>query len=65
MVFDAHMHVGDFGMFGVSLDRDGLAELMRANEVADGIVFSPDNEAVVDVIESIPGAYGLYWADPN
>lgn len=65
MVFDAHMHVGDFGIFGVSLDRDGLAELMRANDVAVGVVFSPDNEAVVDVVESIPGVYGLYWANPT
>lgn len=65
MTFDAHMHVGDFGVFGVSLDRDGLAELMDANDIAAGVVFSPDNEAVVDVVESIPGAYGLYWADPT
>ena len=65
MVFDAHMHVGDFGIFGVSLDRDGLAELMHANDVAVGVVFSPDNAAVVDVVELIPGAYGLYWADPT
>jgi predicted TIM-barrel fold metal-dependent hydrolase len=65
MVFDAHMHVGDFGSFRVSLDRDGLAELMHANDVAVGIVFSPDNEAVVDVVDSIPTAYGLYWADPT
>jgi len=65
VAFDAHMHVGDFGTFGVSLNRDGLAELMHANDVAVGIVFSPDNEAVVEVVESIPGAYGLYWADPT
>ena len=65
MVFDAHMHVGDFGIFGVSLDREGLAELMRANEISVGVVFSPDNEATLAAVESIPGAYGLYWADPN
>ena len=65
MVFDAHMHVGDFGIFGVSLDRDGLAQLMRDNDVTTGIVFSPDNQATLDVVESIPGAYGLFWANPN
>lgn len=65
MVFDAHMHVGDFGIFGVSLDRDGLEQLMRDNDVTAGIVFSPDNEATLDVVESIPGAYGFYWANPN
>jgi uncharacterized protein len=65
MVFDAHMHVGDFGIFGVSIDRDGLAQLMRANEVSQGVVFSPDNQAAVDVVDSIEGVYGLYWADPT
>ena len=28
MIFDSHMHVGDFPLFNVSLDRDGLAALM-------------------------------------
>lgn len=64
MVFDAHMHVGDFGIFGVSLDRDGLAELMEENDVAAGLVFSPNNEAMLKAVESIAGAYGLYWANP-
>ena len=33
MIFDAHMHVGDFGpLFGVSLDGRGLEELMREND---------------------------------
>lgn len=64
MTFDAHMHVGDFGIFGVSLNRDGLAELMHENDVSAGIVFTPDNEAMVDVVESIDEAYGFYWANP-
>lgn len=65
MAFDAHMHIGDFGIFGVSLDRDGLAQLMRDNDVEVGVVFCPDNKAVLDAVECIPGAYGLYWADPT
>ena len=65
VVFDAHMHVGDYGIFGVSLDRDGLVELMSANDVTTGIVFSPDNDAVMEVVETVPEAYGLYWADPT
>ena len=65
MVFDAHMHVGDYGIFGVSLDRDALAELMHANDVAAGIVFSPDNSAVVHVVDTVAEAYGLFWADPT
>ena len=65
MVFDAHMHVGDFGIFGVSLDRGGLANLIRENDVSGGIVFSPDNEAMLDAVDSIAEVYGFYWANPN
>jgi hypothetical protein len=40
MIFDSHMHVGSFeSMFGVSLDRDGIDELMRENEISNGVVF--------------------------
>ena len=36
MIFDSHMHVGSFeSMFGVSLDRDGIDELMRENEIIE------------------------------
>lgn len=60
------MHVGDFGpLFGVSLDRDGLDELMRKNEIGAGVVFSPDNGYVREVVDSIPGAYALVWANPR
>jgi uncharacterized protein len=66
VIFDAHMHVGDFGpLFGVSLDGPGLEELMRENDVAAGVVFSPDNGYVRDVVESIPDAYALVWANPR
>ena len=66
MIFDAHMHVGDFGpMFNVSLDRDGLARLISEHEYEGCCVFFPDNEYVRTVVESIPEAYALYWANPR
>lgn len=66
MIFDAHMHVGDFGpLFNVSLDRDGLAALMEEHGYEGGVVFAPDNEYVREVVESIPGAYGLVWSNPR
>jgi len=66
MIFDSHMHVGSFeSMFGVSLDRDGIQELMHENEISNGVVFHPDNGYVRDVVESIPGLYGLVWANPR
>jgi hypothetical protein len=66
VIFDAHMHVGDFGpLFNVSLDRDGLAAIIDAFEYEGCCVFHPDNEYVRTVIESIPEAYGLVWANPR
>lgn len=66
MIFDSHMHVGSFeSMFGVSLDRDGLEELMRDHDITSGVVFHPDNAYVSDVVQSIPGAYGLVWSNPR
>lgn len=65
MTFDAHMHVGDFPLFNVSLDRDGLVELMRAHDIGAGVIFHPDNAYVQEVVEATPGAYGLVWANPR
>jgi predicted TIM-barrel fold metal-dependent hydrolase len=60
------MHVGSFeSMFGVSLDRDGLAAMMEEHEIGNGVVFHPDNAYVAEVVESIPGMYGLVWANPR
>ena len=66
MVFDSHMHVGFFGgVFGVGLDRDGIERLMRDHQIDNGVVFYPDNAYVAEVVESIPGLYGLFWANPR
>src|SRR5512132_1769396 len=66
MIFDAHMHVGDFGpLFNVSLDRDGLAALMEEHDYEGGVVFAPDNEHARTVVETIPGAYALVWSNPR
>jgi len=65
-IFDAHMHVGDFGpMFNVSLDRNELAELIEEHGYEGCCVFHPDNEYVRTVVESIPEAYGLVWGNPR
>ena len=59
------MHVGEFPLFDVRLDRDGLVTLMAEEGIDGGLVFHPDNEYVRDVIEAIAGAYGLVWANPR
>ena len=65
MIFDAHMHVGEFPLFNVSLDRDGLDQTLRENQIAGGVVFCPDNAYCLTVVTSVPGAYGLVWANPR
>ena len=65
MIFDSHMHVGDFPLFNVSVDRDGLVASMESEGIAGGVVFHPDNAYVAEVVESIPGLYGLVWANPR
>lgn len=64
-ITDAHMHVGDFPTFGVSLDEDGLADYLDKNDIETAMVFHQDNAMVQRVIQDIPGAYGLYWANPK
>jgi predicted TIM-barrel fold metal-dependent hydrolase len=60
------MHVGSFeSMFGVSIDRDGIQELMREHEIENGVVFHPDNACVAEVVETVPGLYGLVWSSPR
>lgn len=59
------MHVGDFPLFNVSLDRDGLVALMREHGIATGLVFHPDNDLVRGILAETPGVYGLVWANPR
>jgi len=65
VIFDAHMHVGEFPLFDVSLDGDGLRSTMAEHGITGGVVFHPDNAYVQEVVESIDGVYGLVWGNPR
>jgi predicted TIM-barrel fold metal-dependent hydrolase len=66
VIFDSHMHIGSPGaQYGVSLDAAGLIASMHENGIDAGALFAPENEAVRAVVESVPGVYGLYWANPR
>ncbi len=65
MVFDAHMHVGDFPMFGVSLDGPGLQTAMDEAGVDDGVVFHPDNDLVARTVSELGSVHALFWANPR
>jgi predicted TIM-barrel fold metal-dependent hydrolase len=65
VIFDAHMHVGEFPLFDVRLDRDGLVELMAEHHYGGCVIFHPDNALVAQILESVPAAWGLVWANPR
>lgn len=65
MTIDAHMHVGDFPAFDVGLDARGLDALLREWKIEAGMVFHPDNAYTREVVETVEGAWGLYWANPR
>jgi predicted TIM-barrel fold metal-dependent hydrolase len=65
MIVDSHMHVGDFPLFNVSMDRAGLVREMREQGISTGLVFHPDNDLVRSIIDQTPGVYGLVWANPR
>jgi predicted TIM-barrel fold metal-dependent hydrolase len=65
MIFDAHMHIGNYPLFNVSLDRDGLAATLEENGIDRCLVFAPDNAEVKRVVDTIPGAKALVWANPR
>ena len=65
MIFDSHMHIGDYPLFNTSLDRDGLASSLQENGIDRCMVFAPDNAEVKRVVDTIPGAKGLVWANPR
>lgn len=65
MIVDSHMHVGEFPLFNVSMDRDALISEMRAHDVATGFVFHPDNLMVRELLAHSAGVHGLVWANPR
>jgi len=65
MIFDSHMHVGDFPLFDVSLHREGLEQTLHENGIEGAVVFHPDNAYVRQVVASVRGVYGLVWANPR
>ncbi len=65
MIIDSHMHAGEFPMFNVGIDGDGLVALMRDHGIDTGLIFHPDNDLVRRIVSSTPGLYGLVWANPR
>ena len=59
------MHVGEFPLFDVALDEPGLIGLFEEFDYEAGIVFHPDNALTRGIVERVPNAWALYWANPR
>ena len=59
------MHVGEFPLFDVALDEPGLVGLFEEFDYEAGIVFHPDNALTRGIVERVPNAWALYWANPR
>jgi uncharacterized protein len=65
VIVDPHMHVGEFPLFDVALDEEGLVALFEEFDYDAGIVFHPDNALTREIVERVPNAWALYWANPR
>jgi uncharacterized protein len=65
LIVDPHMHVGEFPLFDVALDEEGLVELFAEFDYDAGIVFHPDNALTRGIVERVPNAWALFWANPR
>ncbi len=66
MIVDAHTHLGDFPLFNVGLDADGLVGLMDGNGISHSVLFSLPNELTLEAVMRYPNRLsGLVWINPN
>ena len=45
--------------------RQGLVELLAEFDYDAGIVFHPDNALTRGIVERVPNAWALFWANPR
>ena len=64
VIVDPHMHVGEFPLFDVALDEQGLVALFEEFDYEAGIVFHPDNALTRGIVERVPNAWALVLGQP-
>jgi len=66
VIVDAHTHLGDFPLFNVSIDAEGLIGLMDECGVTHSVLFSLPNELTLDAVRRRPKRFtGLAWVNPG
>jgi len=65
MIIDAHTHLGDFPVFNVNLDADGLVDLMDEYGIIQSVLFSLPNKLTLEAVRKYPERLsGLVWVNP-
>lgn len=65
MIVDAHTHLGYFPVFNVSLDADGLVNLMDEYGITYSVLFSLPNELTLEAVRRYSERLcGLVWVNP-
>ncbi len=66
MIVDSHTHLGDFPLFNVRLDADGLVGLMDGQGISRSVLFSLPNELTLEAVRRYPNRLsGLVWINPH
>lgn len=66
MIIDSHTHLGEFPLFNVKLEAEGLVRIMDEYEISRSVVFSLPNRITLEAVRKYPDRLtGLVWANPH
>ena len=65
IVIDSHTHLGEFPLFNVRLDAEGMIDIMDRWGISWSVVFSLPNELTLEAVKKYPDRLvGLVWINP-
>ena len=65
IIIDSHTHLGDFPLFNVKLDAEGMIEIMDRHGISWSVVSSLPNEITLEAVKKHPDRLvGLLWVNP-
>ncbi|MGQ9551154.1 MAG: amidohydrolase family protein [Candidatus Bathycorpusculaceae bacterium] len=65
MVVDSHTHIGEYPLFNVKLDAQGLISIMDEWKIQKALVFTLPNSLTLEAVKKYQGRlYGLVWVNP-
>jgi len=66
MTIDSHTHLGNFPMFNVKLDVEGMISIMNEYNIQKCVVCSLPNELTLNAVKQYPKKLvGLVWVNPH